>query len=71
MLFTIDLTAIDLSKQLKLDADLKTIQQVRFTGNLERDGDTQMFFIIEETKETTLDLKKGAVKVLQFNFVLI
>ena len=29
----------------------KKIQQFNFTGNLERDGNTTMFFIIEETKE--------------------
>ena len=29
--------AIDLSKQQALDADPKTIQQMNFTGNLERD----------------------------------
>ena len=46
------LTAIDLSKQQKLDADSKAMQQINFTVNLERDGNIQMFFIIEETKET-------------------
>ena len=28
--------AIDLSKQQALDADLETIQQINFTGNLEQ-----------------------------------
>ena len=28
--------AIDLSKQQALDADLQTIQQINFTGNLEQ-----------------------------------
>ena len=46
---------IDLSKQQALDADPKTIQQVNFTGNLERDNGAIMFFIIEEAKETVLD----------------
>ena len=49
------LVAIDLNKQQKLDADPKAIQQVNFTGNLERDGNIQMFFIIEEAKDTILD----------------
>ena len=49
------LVAMDLSKQQKLDADPKAIQQVNFTGNLERDGNTQMFFIIQEAKDTILD----------------
>ena len=30
------LIAIDLSKQQKLDADPKAIQQINFTGNLEK-----------------------------------
>ena len=40
------------------------MQQINFTGNLEQDGDTQMFFIIEETKETVLDFSIGTVRVL-------
>ena len=47
-----NLIAIDLSKQQKLDADPKAIQQINFTGNLHRGGIAHMFFIIEETKET-------------------
>ena len=27
------------------------MQQIDFTGNLEQDADTNMFFIIEKTKE--------------------
>ena len=54
-----------------LDADLKSIQQIIFTGNLERDGNTQMFFIIEEVKETVSDFSKVTVNVLSFYFVLI
>ena len=44
--------AIDLSKQQALDANLKVIQQINFTANLNREGNTTMFFIIEEAKET-------------------
>ena len=47
--------AIDSSKQQALDADPKAMQQINFTGNLERDNGTIMFFIIEEAKETALD----------------
>ena len=67
----IKLIAIDLSKQQKLNADQKTIQQVNFTENLGPDGNTQMFFIIEETKETVSDFSKGNVQVLWFYFVLL
>ena len=38
------LIAIDLSKQQKLDADPKAIQQINFTGNLDEAGGTTMFF---------------------------
>ena len=55
---------IDLSKQQKLDADPKAIQQINFTGNLDRAEGSTMFFIIEEAKETVLDFSKGTVKVL-------
>ena len=47
--------AIDLSKEQVLDANPKTIQQINFTGNLDRDGNTTMAFDIEDTKETVLD----------------
>ena len=56
--------AVDLSKQQALDADPKAIQQINFTANLDRAGNTTMFFIIEEAKETMLDFSQGAVKVL-------
>ena len=56
--------AVDLSKQQALDADPKAIQQINFTGNLERAGDTRIYFILEEAKETVLDFSKGTVKVL-------
>ena len=57
---------IDLSKQQKLDADPKAIQQINFTGNLDRAEGLTMFFIIEEAKETVLDVSKATVKVLWF-----
>ena len=56
--------AIDLSKQKALDADPRGILQTNFTANLDRGGNTVMFFIIEEPKETVLDFSQGSVKVL-------
>ena len=56
--------AIDLSKQETLDAESRAIEQINFTANLDRDGNTTMFFIIEEAKETVLDFSQGTVKVL-------
>ena len=59
-----ELIAIDLSKQQQLYTDPKAIQQISFTGNLERDGTTTMFFIIEEVKETILNFSQETVRVL-------
>ena len=56
--------AMDLSKQQALDADPRAIQQINFTANLDRAGNTTMFFIIEEAKETVLDFSQGTVRVL-------
>ena len=56
--------AIDLSKQQVLDADPRSIQQISFTANLDRAGNTTMLFTIEEAKETALDFSQGIVKVL-------
>ena len=63
--------AIDLRKKQAVDADSKAIQQINFTGNLNSGGQTVMFFIIEEAKETVLDFWKGTVRVLSFCFALI
>ena len=41
---------------------MKAIQQVNFTGNLDRLA--TMFFIIEEEKETILDFSQGTVRVI-------
>ena len=56
--------AVDLSKQQALDADPKAIQQINFTANLDRAGNTKIYFILEEAKETILDFSQGTVKVL-------
>ena len=50
--------AIDLSKQQALDADPKAIQQINFTSNLDRQGNTRFYFIYEEAKETVLNFHK-------------
>ena len=56
--------AIDLSKQQALDADPKSIQQINFTTYLDRAGNTRIFFILEEAKETVLDFSQETVNVL-------
>ena len=47
--------AIDLSRQNELDADSRAIQQINFTSNLDRAGNTTIFLIIEEAKETVFE----------------
>ena len=61
---TYKMIAADLSKQQALDADPRAIQQINFTANLDRAGNTRVYFILEEAKETILDFSKGTVKVL-------
>ena len=60
--------AVDLNKLQELDADPKAIQQINFTGNLNRSEDANdnrtMFFIIEEPKETISGCQWVTVKVL-------
>ena len=46
--------AIDLSKQQALDADPKAIQQINFTVNFDRAGNTTIICIIKGAKETVL-----------------
>ena len=55
---------MDLSKQQALDADARAMQQINFTANLDKDGDTRFYFILEEVKETVFGFSKGIVKVL-------
>ena len=56
--------AVDLSKQQALDADPRAIKQINFTANLDRPGNTRVYFILEEAKETILDFSQGTVKAL-------
>ena len=56
--------AIDLIKQQALDADPKAIEQINFTANLDRAGNTRFYFILEEAKGTVFEFSQGTVKVL-------
>ena len=58
------MVAVDSSKQQVLDADPKAIQEINFMANLDRAGNTRIYFILEEAKETVLDFSQGTVKVL-------
>ena len=55
------LVAVDLSKQKKLDADPRAIQQIEFKYIL---GTTStIYWVLEKSKETILEFYKGIVKV--------
>ena len=56
--------AIDLSKQQALDTDPRATQQINFTANLNVVGNTRIYFILAEAKETVLDFSQGTTKVL-------
>ena len=60
---TYKMIAVDLSRQQALD-DSRAIQQINFTANLDRAGNTRVYFILEEAKENILDFSQGTVKVL-------
>ena len=56
--------AVDLSKQKTLDSHPRAVQQINFTANLDRAGNTRIYFILEEAKETVLDFSQDTVKIL-------
>ena len=55
---------VDLSKQKALDADPRANQQINFTANVDRAGNTRIYLILEEAKETILDFSQRTVRVL-------
>ena len=56
--------AIDLSKQQALDADTRAIPQINFTADLDNDGNTRIYFNLEEVKQTFFDFSKETLKAL-------
>ena len=46
------------------DVDPKAVQQINFTANLDRAGNTRFYFILEEAKETVFEFSQRTVKVL-------
>ena len=56
--------AIDLSKEQALDADPTLIQQINFTANIDRAGNTRTYFLLEEANQTVFEFSQGTVKVL-------
>ena len=43
---------------------LEQIRKFKFTSNLDKAGNTRIYFILEEAQETKLDFSQGTVKVL-------
>ena len=60
---------VDLSKQQILNANPSANQQINFTENLDRAGNTKVYFILEEARETKLDFSKGTVKVSCYRII--
>ena len=58
------MVVIELSSQEVLNANPKAIQQINFTANLDRAGQTAMYFIIDKANETILYFSQGTVRVL-------
>ena len=60
------LIAVDLSKQKALDADPRAIQQIVFQGVVQGANNTKirLYAILEQSKETRLEISKVTVKVL-------
>ena len=56
--------AVDLSKQQALDADPRAIQQINFNANLDGAGNTRIYYILEEAKDSILNFSQGTIKVL-------
>ena len=55
---------VDLSKQQALDANRKAIYQINFATKLNITRNTRIYFILEEAKETVLDVSLGRVTFL-------
>ena len=55
------LVAVDLSKQKKLDADPRAIQQIEVKYMLPTNS--TIYWVLEKSKETILEFCKGTVKV--------
>ena len=55
----------DSYKMIAVDgADPGAVQQINFTANLYSEGNTRIYFILEEAKKTILNFAQGTVRVL-------
>ena len=55
------LVTVDLSKQKELDTDPRAIQQIEFKYILPTNS--TIYWVLEKSKETILEIYKGTVKV--------
>ena len=61
------LIAVDLSKQIVLDVDSRSIQQIVFTRKIKAEADNTkviIYYILEKSKETILEFSKGTTTIL-------
>ena len=56
--------AVDLSRKQALSPDPRKNPQITFTANLDRAGNTRVYFVLEESKETKINFAQGTVKAL-------
>ena len=64
------MVALDLRKQQALDADPKAIQQINFTTNLEREGNTRFSIsFLKKQKKLCLNFHKELEKFCRRNIV--
>ena len=48
---------------------LKQFNKLIFTANLDRDGNTRFYFILEEVEETVFQFSQGNVKFFKSNII--
>ena len=58
--------AVDLTKQQEIDADPKAIQQINFTGNLDRAEESTMFSLLKKWKKQFWIFHKEQWKYCEF-----
>ena len=66
------MTAVDLSKQQAVDADRKAIQQINFTANLDRAGNTrESFSFLKKLKKLKSSIKNEIEVVLRLSSKMV
>lgn len=61
---------VDLSKEHTTFAERKVMQKLTFTGNRERVGNTKLFFILKEGKETIFDTgNRESIVIFVFDLI--